>query len=256
MLAISVLSDIRPDISKTATRMDYGSELGVEVHGDTSNGVPNDLDAVSEDSYGSAPLTPEPPVECMWEDCSETLPDPASLVIHIDQDHLEGRSEATCLWLGCKQRKVSQASHDVLVEHIRTHTGDKPYFCPVPECGKRFLRNESVLKHCTSVHEYNHTQRVDDSRTKQPSIVGGGNLNKFWRSKPMEFLDEGRPDVEALERQLTWATRLKDKLSAEYDTLRQTKVHAWLEKEKLLDKLLIKELKEEDIQDLLLLAEE
>jgi hypothetical protein len=72
----------------------------------------------------------------------------------------------------------------------------------------------------------------------------------------MEFLDEGRPDVEALERQLIWATQLKDKLSAAYDTLRQTKVHAWLEKEKLLDKLLIKELKEEDIQDLLLLAEE
>jgi len=39
------------------------------------------------------------------------------------------------------------------VSHCRTHTGEKPYFCPVPECEKHFTRSDALTKHVKGVHE-------------------------------------------------------------------------------------------------------
>lgn len=235
--------------------MDYGSELGSEVPLESSTRAQDELDAISEDSFGSAPESPEPPVDCMWDNCNLQLSNPTFLGAHINHDHIPGAEAVECLWLGCKQRKVPQTSHDALVEHVRTHVGEKAYFCPVPECGKRFLKQESVFKHCTTVHEYNaHVQ--PDEGTRLPTLAGGGTLTKFWKYQPIKFHEEKeRPSIEELEKQLKWASDLKDHLSSEYDALRRTKVAAWLDKEELLDKLISKELKDEEIDEILLLGQ-
>ncbi|VDL90553.1 unnamed protein product [Schistocephalus solidus] len=53
-----------------------------------------------------------------------------------------------CTHLGCGRAFYS---HFNLVEHIRTHTGERPFVCPVSGCKSRFKRRRDLTEH-DSVH--------------------------------------------------------------------------------------------------------
>uniref|UniRef100_A0A672KNT7 Transcription factor Sp8 n=1 Tax=Sinocyclocheilus grahami TaxID=75366 RepID=A0A672KNT7_SINGR len=53
-----------------------------------------------------------------------------------------GERPFVCNWLFCGKRFTRS---DELQRHLRTHTGEKRFACPV--CNKRFMRSDHLSKH-------------------------------------------------------------------------------------------------------------
>lgn len=108
-------------------------------------------------------------LRCKWADCTdpdhESMP---SLVSHLNTVHLaylttmpsylQHHFKYTCQWEGCTRFGVDQPSRFALLSHCRTHTGEKPYFCPIPECEKHFTRSDALAKHVKAVHDLHPTK--------------------------------------------------------------------------------------------------
>ena len=76
------------------------------------------------------------------------------LVEHITRNHVGGPeiTDHTCYWKGCERKGTPFKAKYKLVNHIRVHTGEKPFLCPFEGCGKMFARSENL-----QIHKRTHT---------------------------------------------------------------------------------------------------
>uniref|UniRef100_A0A8C5SQZ2 Zic family member 3 n=1 Tax=Laticauda laticaudata TaxID=8630 RepID=A0A8C5SQZ2_LATLA len=76
------------------------------------------------------------------------------LVTHVTLEHVGGpeQNSHVCLWDECARQGKSFKAKYKLVNHIRVHTGEKPFPCPFPGCGKIFARSENL-----KIHKRTHT---------------------------------------------------------------------------------------------------
>ncbi|EGW34874.1 uncharacterized protein SPAPADRAFT_57966 [Spathaspora passalidarum NRRL Y-27907] len=118
-------------------------------------------------SANSQPLpatnnTPSELYACKWVGCDvKPYPSLTTLVNHLNTKHLTQMAHLspntpiryTCQWENCPRFGIEQPSRFALISHCRTHTGEKPYFCPIPECEKHFTRSDALTKHVKGVHD-------------------------------------------------------------------------------------------------------
>lgn len=114
--------------------------------------------------YMRQPIKQE--MQCLWVDSEQPMPKKIcgkhfttmhEIVTHLTVEHVGGPECTThaCFWQSCPRNGRPFKAKYKLVNHIRVHTGEKPFPCPFPGCGKVFARSENL-----KIHKRTHTGKL------------------------------------------------------------------------------------------------
>ncbi|KAF9018351.1 hypothetical protein BDZ89DRAFT_1140028 [Hymenopellis radicata] len=86
---------------------------------------------------------------CLWGNCGKIYDHVPTLVQHIYRDHIGDNTQFDfpCDWATCSRRGIPSLSRSALLSHLRCHTKERPFHCPVPGCEKTFRRSDALTKH-------------------------------------------------------------------------------------------------------------
>jgi len=128
-------------VNTTPTAAVDGGQKSAEIYFDDETGMAEEQ--YEEGFDFNAVIT-----KCSWGDCEIEMNTQEALVSHILLDHVgTGKASYVCMWKGCTREHKPFSKRHKIQNHIRIHTGERPFACPVPECGKKFSRQDGLNTH-------------------------------------------------------------------------------------------------------------
>ncbi|CAG8819644.1 20915_t:CDS:2, partial [Racocetra persica] len=141
---------------------------------------------------------------CMWRGCTKVLDSLESLISHVGDSHIgSGKATYACDWEGCLRGQKPFTKRHKMYNHLRTHTGERPFVCSVNGCGcnKAYYHSRSLRK-----HEKTHDIRAAHSQHSLPSVHSAGisitnngmhinftSPNRLFSSQQQQTLFQQRP---------------------------------------------------------------
>jgi len=130
-------------------------------------------------------------LSCDSSNCRKTFRNEASLQKHIKEEHSECESNSI-IGYRCKKCRRVLGSQQSLKEHFYTHTGQKPYKCTEPGCGK-FFRQSSQLSYHKRIHSEVKKYLRDNPEAAGNDNLGGLNCGELYKpllmGSPIELQD-------------------------------------------------------------------
>ncbi|KAI8357337.1 hypothetical protein EDC96DRAFT_247252 [Choanephora cucurbitarum] len=75
----------------------------------------------------------EEPQVCKWEDCLLELKSLDDLIQHVKTVHIgSGKANYYCNWKDCPRKQKPFTKRHKMHNHLRTHTGERPFVCQEP----------------------------------------------------------------------------------------------------------------------------
>ncbi|KAF9586332.1 zinc-finger protein [Lunasporangiospora selenospora] len=149
---------LSPEISATPTTMSYTTSSAsamtvapISINTAATSSMIAPVIHPLTPTFPAPPLYGEPTYQegyhpCHWRDCKLIFHDFEGLTSHLSEEHIGmGKSEYICEWIGCERRGRGFAQRQKAMRHIQTHTGDRPFQCPV--CQKRFSEANIMQQH-------------------------------------------------------------------------------------------------------------
>ncbi|KAI9247393.1 hypothetical protein EDC94DRAFT_506618, partial [Helicostylum pulchrum] len=85
---------------------------------------------------------------CLWVNCGQKFDILQKLISHITEVHVGGgKATYRCEWQKCARSNKPFTKRHKMYNHLRTHTGERPFACPKPDCEKKFSRPDSLTTH-------------------------------------------------------------------------------------------------------------
>lgn len=152
--------------------------------------VEDDLDDASVPESGTNDVS----CACHWNDCTFVGDSISDLPEHVTQEHIKKQKTPVCEWRGCPRKDVVLASRFALLSHTRKHTGERPFKCPVLECGKTFIRSDALSKHVKMHHPEENVRLAAPSQSTQEAPLASPRKRQRTR-KPAKETEKHAPYV-------------------------------------------------------------
>ncbi|TPX70035.1 hypothetical protein SpCBS45565_g02045 [Spizellomyces sp. 'palustris'] len=115
---------------------------------DEEDGSGNSCAEDDEDTEETAAVIEQVEHRCQWTNCDELFDTVEELVSHISDLHIgSGKATYKCEWANCTRNQRPFTKRHKIHNHLRIHTGERPFECPVPDCGKKFSRQDGLNTH-------------------------------------------------------------------------------------------------------------